>query len=208
MRFRYVAILIALLALALGGSASISLAQVGGGNFDGIPVGPYPFGPPNAVITSGDPGAVTVQPAGSEGGGAPPVPHGAGNVLCINALGGGPPIVVTFTFACVVTPGGACFVKYDWSGAAWSPGAGLIVYQDGHSNNPSDVWQPPVGLPPTTASGDNSESAGECDGSSHTITFVVMPQSRIYIDNLRCECIVVTPGIEPLRWDLIKDLYW
>jgi hypothetical protein len=40
------------------------------------------------------------------------------------------------------------------------------------------------------------------------ITFVVMPQSRIYIDNLRCECIVVTTGVAPLRWDLIKDLYW
>ena len=184
--------------------ASNALAQVNGGGFDGMPPGPYPGGAPNGVV-SGGPGSVTVKPAGSETG-APAVPHGAGNVLCIETGDG--TIVVEFTFSCPAQPRGICAVSYDWSGAAYAPGSGMKVFVDagGHFNNPDDLWQPPVGLPPTTVFGSNTEHAGPCDAVLHTLTFIVLPFTKIYIDNLITACDVII-GVQTTPWSELKRLY-
>ena len=183
--------------------ASNAFAQVNGAGFDGMAPGAYPAGGPNAAV-SGGPGSVTVQPAGAA---APGVPNGAGNVLCIDTMAGGT-IFVEFTFICPVQPHGICAVQYDWSGAAFSPNSGMQVHVDagGVFNNPDDVWQPPVGLPPTTATGSNTEHAGPCDAVVHTLTFIVRPFTKIYIDNMTTTCDVGV-GVEAKPWSQLKTLY-
>ncbi len=201
MRFVSVRIVGAILLIVC---ASNAFAQVNGGGFDGMPPGPYPGGAPNGVVSGG--GSVSVQPAGSETG-APGVPHGAGNVLLIDTMTGGT-AVVQFTFSCPIQPHGICAVRYDWSGAAYGIGSGMRVYVDanGQFNNPDDIWQPPVGLPPTTVSGSNTEHSGPCDAVLHTLTFIVLPFTKIYIDNLVTVCDVGV-GTQATPWGEVKRLY-
>jgi hypothetical protein len=188
--------------------ASPAFGGVDGGDVDPMPIGPYPAGAPNGVVVQGNPGDVQVAPAGSEGGGAPPVPNASGNILCLDTLSGTGSLLIEFTFACEELPRGSCRVKYDFSGATWAFGGGLEVYIDANGvyNNPSDIWGPPVGFPPSTVFGSQTFSAGECDASQHTIAFRVRPQTRIYIDNLVTEC---TPplGVQGSTWGATKELF-
>lgn len=105
-------------------------------------------------------------------------------------------------------PNGICAVQYDWSGAAYTPNSGMEVHVDagGVFDNPDDVWQPPVGLPPSTASGSNTEHAGPCDAEVHTLTFIVHPFTRIWIDNMTTTCDVGV-GVDARPWSQLKTLY-
>jgi hypothetical protein len=82
----------------------------------------------------------------------------------------------------------------------------VFVDANGQFNNPDDLWQPPVGLPPTTATGSNTEHAGPCDAALHTLTFIVFPFTKIYIDNMTTVCDVGV-GVQGTPWGEMKSLY-
>jgi len=130
-----------------------------------------------------------------------------GNMLCVDAVNKSSRIVVEFTFSCDPVTGGVCEVSYDFSVAQWS-GSGVEVFVDpmGDYSNPSDVIDLPVGFPPSTAAGDNTETRGDCDGSSHTLTFVVFPGSILYLDNLTTTCLLPTDNDES-TWGKVKVRY-
>jgi len=185
--------------------AGPSIAGVGGADFDALPLGPY-LGP--APILEGNPTNVLVdQVGGGSPHSAPLVPGASGNVLCIDAVDKGSRIVVQFTFSCDLIPNGVCQLEYDYSVAQYF-GSGVEVHVDagGDYSSPDDVINLPIGLPPSTTAGDNTETEGACDLSSHTVAFVVYPGSVICIDNLVTECLQPTEA-RRARWGTLKLRY-
>ncbi len=197
-------------AIIAAGSGT-ALADVIGSDFDSLPVGPYPFGGSPRFISGSDPTAVAVTPFPGVGGGAPPPPGAIGNVLCIDNIqpDTAVPVIIEFDFSCEIDPAGVCQLKYDFSGAAWVDDSGFEVFIDpeGVYNNTDDVWTPPVVFPPSTIMGSNTEGTGVCNGSSHTVAFLVKPGSIMYIDNLRTVCSIGTVPTESRTWGAIKSLY-
>lgn len=189
----------------------LAFADVTGSDFDGMAPGPYPFGVSPRFISGADPTKVAIAPAGALGGGAPPPPAAAGNVLCIDNIQPAiaVPTIIEFDFACEIDPAGVCQLKYDFSGAAWLDGGGFEVFVDagGEYINTDDEWTPPVVIPPSTTFGSNTEGTGVCDGSGHTVTFLVKPGTVMYIDNLRTLCSIGTVKTESSTWGAIKALY-
>jgi len=185
--------------------AAPSLADVTGSGFDGMPPGPY-TGP--APVLEGNPANVLVDQVGGGSPHSAPIPPGAsGNVLCIDAVDKASRVVVQFTFACDLIPNGVCQLEYDYSVAQYF-GSGVEVHVDagGDYSNPDDVINLPIGLPPSTTAGDNTETEGACDLSSHTVAFVVYPGSVLCIDNLVTECLQPTEA-RRARWGTLKLRY-
>jgi hypothetical protein len=205
MKHRIVALAIPILALVLSASSS---ADVGGGDFDAMPLGPYPFLPGDAEMLQGNPLNVQIIQAGMESG-APTIPNGEGHVLCLDARFKNIPQILEFSFSCDIDPAGICRVKYDFSGGAWIDGGGFEAHvdADGEYDNPDQTWSPPVVFPPSTIEGSNTEGAGVCDGSGHTIAFVVFPGTVLYLDNMTTVCEVGTVSNDALQWGRIKALY-
>ncbi|MBU0742043.1 hypothetical protein KKG45_08805 [bacterium] len=191
--------LILLTALVL---PAVAMADVQGTGFDGMPPGPYSG---SGVIT-GDPSTVTVVPAASLGGSTPP--GATGNVLSIDNRNGSGVVTVTFTFDCDGTyPDAVCQIEYDFFFEAWLIGSWIGVYvdDDGTFSNPDDLFEPPVGFPPSTSWGDNTEREPDCFGT-HTITFVVGPGAVAYLDNFDTECLD-TVASETADWGTLKSMY-
>lgn len=194
-----------LLLLVLVSLAGLALADVTGGDFDSMPPGPYP-GP--GQVLEGDPANVqVVQVIDGTSQGAPLPPNASGNMLCIDAVNKSTRIIVEFTFSCIVQPTGVCQVSYDYSVAQWN-GTGVEVHVDaaGDYSNPDDIVNLPVGFPPSTTAGGNSELSGDCDGSTHTLAFMVKPGSILYIDNMVTECVAPTPTHRS-TWGQLKTRY-
>lgn len=195
--------------LALSG---VALADVTGSDFDALPEGPYPFGVSPRFISGDDPAKVRVTGIPGIGGGAPPPPHVGGNVLCIDNIQPGMaiPTIIEFDFSCDIDPSGICQLKYDFSAAAWEEGGGYDVYIDAEGvfgGNTDDTWSPPVIFAPSTIFGSNTEGAGVCDASTHTVTFVVKPGTIMYIDNLHTVCTVGSVPTEATTWGAIKATF-
>lgn len=181
------------------------LAGVVGGDFDSMPLGPY-LGPAN--ILEGDPNNVQVRPVDAGTSHGAPLPSDAmGNMLCVDAVNKTGRIVIEFAFACDPATDGVCEVSYDFSVAQWS-GEGVEVFIDpmGTYDNPVDVIDIPVGFPPSTTFGGNTETRGQCDGSAHALTFVVYPGSILYLDNMTTTCLLPTDNDEP-TWGEVKTRY-
>lgn len=179
------------------------LALVPGTGFDGMAPGPYPL--PGAVI-QGDPSRVQVVPAAAVGNSAPP--NASGNVLVIDNTGGVTPIIVRFDFTCEgPVADGTCEISYDFFYEAWSVYAWIGVYvdDDGTYTNPDDLFEPPVGFPPSTSWGDNTEREQDCL-AMHTIEFVVGPDAVAYLDNFSTECLLPV-GDESTSWGSLKSRY-
>ena len=178
-----------------------ALALVQGADFDNLPTGPYT----GTAVIGGDVTLVSVQPVGAVGASAPP--GAVGNVLVIDNSGGGAPITVTFTYDCDDLPEEICEIEYDFYYEAWLIGAWIAVYvdADGVYENPDDLFEPPVGFPPSTSWGDNTEREYDCAGT-HTITFVVGPGAVAYLDNFETECLDMVPNETP-SWGALKSLY-
>ncbi len=173
------------------------------GDWGGQGPGPYLGG---GTVDEGDPDCVTVIGSGDEPP-APPVPGGSGSVLCIDARNKPSQIVITFTFTCPVD-NGVCVVEYDFSGYNTNFGAGgfdVHVDAGGDFSNADDVWAP-IGLPPQSTFGGNTEGAGSCDGATHTITFRVFPGTVLYLDNGQAKCNVST-ATESETWGRVKMLF-
>lgn len=180
----------------------LAWAHVHGSEFDDMPTGPY-MGP---ALIGGDPSTVSVVPAGSLGGSTPP--GATGNVLAIDNRNGNGPVTITFTYDCGgPTPMDICEIEYDFFYEAWTLYAWIGVYvdDDGSFENPDDLFEPPVGFPPSTSYGDNTEREMDCVGM-HTITFVVGPGAVAYLDNFETECLEVIPA-DHIEWDALKSLY-
>ena len=179
-----------------------TLAGVPGAGFDGMPTGPY-MGP---AVIGGDPGTVTVEPAANLGPVAPP--GATGNVLVIDNSAGTGMVTVTFTYNCDGGPmTDFCEVEYDFFYEAWWVYAWIGVYvdDDGSYTNPDDLFEPPVGVPPTVSWGDNSEIEADCLGN-HTITFVVSPGAVAYLDNFSTLCLGPI-GNDDVDWGTLKSMY-
>lgn len=181
-------------------------AGVDGADFDNLPQGPY-----TGTATVSPPGApgVDVVPDGQSFLGAANLGNGSGNMLRIDTVNNPGPITITFTFTCDIVPQAICQIEYMYSGAAWGLGAGFAVYVDDPTlTNPDDWWEPPVGVPPTTVEpGTNKENTGPCDGTTHTITFVVWPGTILHLNNMTTQCIEdVIPNYEH-SWSAIKAMY-
>lgn len=187
-------------------AAPCALAFVVGSDFDSQPLGPYNGG--GAVTPPGSPG-VQIVPDNQGFAGAPALGNGSGNMLRIDALNHPGPITVTFVFYCDIIPDNLCRIEYTYSGAAWGIYSGFGVYVDDPSlSNPDDLWEPPVGIPPSTVGpGENHENAGECDGATHTITFVVQPGTILHLDNMATECLENPVGDERPSWGALKVWY-
>ncbi|HPF36111.1 MAG TPA: hypothetical protein P5571_13815 [Candidatus Krumholzibacteria bacterium] len=178
-------------------------ATVPGTGFDAMPPGPYPL--PGAVI-QGDPARVQVVPVSAVGGSAPP--GATGNVLVIDNLGGTSPVIVRFTFTCDgPTVEDICQIEYDFFYEAWAINAWIGVYvdDDGTYTDPDDLFEPPVGFPPSTSWGDNTEREPDCVGE-HTIDFVVGPDAVAFLDNFDTECLEPV-GDESTSWGALKGMY-
>ena len=178
-----------------------ALADVQGAGFDSMPTGPY-MGP---AVIGGDPGAVQVIPATDLG----VTPPGAtGNVLVIDNTGGTTPVTITFTYNCNgPTEIDICEIEYDFYYEAWWVYAwvGVYVDDDGTFTDPDDLFEPPVGIPPSTSYGDNTEREKDCVGV-HTITFVVGPGAVAMLDNFETECLDAVPN-EATEWGALKSMY-
>lgn len=200
---RFTAIVSCLLLL---GIAPCALAVVVGGDFDSQPPGPYTGGA--TVQPPGSPG-VQVVPDNQGYAGAPSLGNGSGNMLRIDNLSGPGPIIVTFVFYCDVIPDNLCRIGYAYAASAWDIYSGFGVYVDDPTlTNPDDLWEPPVGFPPSTVGpGDNHENAGDCDGATHTITFVVAPGTVLHLDNMATECLENPVGDERHSWGALKAWY-
>ena len=202
---------LALTAALVMTAAGAALADVTGSDFDALPVGPYPFGGSPRFLEGADPGKVKVIPAPAVGGGAPIPPGAMGNVLCIDNIQPvpGTRMIVEFDFECEINPAGVCLLKYDFSGAAWVDGAGFDVFIDpeGEYDNTDATWSPPVVIAPSTIYGSNTEGTGVCNGSGHTVAFLVRPGAIMYIDNLRTECVEGTVGSRTSTWGAVKSIY-
>jgi len=190
-----------------------ALADVDGGDVDPLPVGPFPFGAngPSPALLGGDsmaPMRVTVVMAGDETG-APTIPQGSGNVLCLDNRQSTVPLIIQFTFSCSESIRTACQVSYDYTAAAWAFGGGFEVFvdDDGTLSNPDDLYRPPVGFPPSTTQGSKHFLAGDCDAAVHTLTFVVFPEGVLYLDNLETDCIDITTPTQRSSWSHLKALY-
>lgn len=187
-------------------AAPCALAIVVGTDFDSQLLGPYAG--PAAVNPPGSAG-VQVVPDGLGYAGAPALGSGSGNMLRIDALNNPGPITVTFVFMCDVIPDNLCRIGYTYGASAWDIYSGFGVYVDDPSlTNPDDLWEPPVGFPPSTVGpGSNHENTGECDGAAHTITFVVYPGTVLHLDNMATECLQNPVGDEQPNWGALKAWY-
>jgi hypothetical protein len=194
-------VVIALLAIPAG-------ADVVGGDFDILPVGPYPFGASPRILL-GNPFNIQIIPAGNEDG-APTVPGGDGHVLCIDLRLKDTDHIVEFDFSCEKDPTGICQVKWDFSAASYIDGHGFDVFidADGDYTNTDQTWHPPVIIDPSTIEGSNTEGAGVCDASTHTVTFIVNPGVAMYIDNLRTVCEPGSVSTEEDTWGGVKARYF
>lgn len=200
---RIAAIVSCLLLLCAAPSA---LAVVVGSDFDTLPTGPYTG--PAGVIPPGSPG-VQVVPDNQGYAGAPSLGNGSGNMLRIDNLSGPGSIIVTFVFYCDVIPENLCRIGYTYAASAWGFTSGFGVYVDDPTlTNPDDLWEPLIGFPPSTVGpGDNHENAGDCDGLTHTITFVVQPGTVMHLDNMATECLEDPVGDEQHSWGALKAWY-
>ncbi len=182
--------------------SAVAQGGVQGADFDNMPVGPY-MGP---AVIGGDPGAVQVIPVNHI---YPASPPGAtGNVLVIDNSGGQSPVTVTFTYNCDNTYDDAiCKIEYDFYFESWFIGSWIGVWVDDPDllDEPDDWFQPPVGFPPSTSWGDNSETEPDCEGT-HTITFVVGPGAVAVLDNFETECLD-TVANDSSNWGEIKSMY-
>ena len=186
--------------------ATPAWADVNGADFDNQPQGPYVGG-----ATVNPPGATGVEIVPDSPGfmGASNLGNGQGNMLRIDTVNHPGPIHVTFTFQCEVLDEHLCRVKYNYAAAAWVFGGGFAVYVDDPTlSNPDHAWEEPLLIPPTTVGpGEETENAGDCDGSSHQITFVVYPNTIMHIDNLDTECLENVVPNEKHSWSTLKALY-
>lgn len=182
-----------------------ALAGVDGSDFDSMPAGPYPF--PGQVL-EGNPGNVQVRPVQNGTQHGAPLPSDAsGNMLCVDAVQKTDRIVLEFTFSCDPATEGVCEVSYEFSTAQWADG-GVEVFVDagGDYSNPDDVVDLPVGIPPSTSFGGNTETEGACDTSVHTLTFIVYPGTILYLEDMATQCLIPTPVDEP-TWGSLKVRY-
>lgn len=181
-------------------------AGVNGAGFDSQPLGPYAGGA--TVNPPGAPG-VEVVPDFPGFAGASNLGNGSGNMLRIDTLNYPGPVSITFTFQCDILPEELCRVKYDYAAAAWQLFSGFGVYVDDPTlSNPDDLWEPVIGFPPSTVGpGDNTENAGDCDGSQHQITFVVQPGTILHLDNMVTECLEPIVPNQEQTWSTLKALY-
>ncbi len=181
---------------------AVSFAWVMGSEFDDLPAGPYG----GAGQVQGDPSRVQVVPVGDLGGATPP--GAVGNVLVIDNRDGEGPIIVTFAYTCGgPTEMDICAVEYGFYYEAWTIEASIGVYVDAEGNydNPDDLFDPPVGFPPSTSFGDNTEREQDCVGI-HTISFVVNPGAVAVLDNFETECLEPVAN-ENIEWDSLKSCY-
>ena len=181
---------------------------VAGGNFGDWDLPPHDPDTPGPYMGGGDPHTgdplcVTVGVAGNE---APAPPFGGiGNILCIDARNKTSKIIILFTFSCDGSPSDVCKVSYSYSGYSSSASGGFNVHVNsgGMYNNPDDMWAP-VGIPPSTISGSNSENEADC-AALHTIEFEVLPGTLLYVDNVSVTCLTVS--VEEQTWSQIKALF-
>ena len=181
-------------------------AGVDGADYDNMPLGPYTG---TATVTPPGAAAVEVVPDSPSFGGASNLGNGSGQMLRIDTENHPGPVTVSFTFYCDVIPENLCRVKYDYAAAAWDMSSGFAVYVDNpEHDNPDDNWEPVIGFPPTIVGpGDNKENAGDCDGSTHTIDFVVQPGTILHLDNMETECLEnIVPNTER-SWSTIKAMF-
>lgn len=188
--------------------AAPSLADVAGGDFDSLPLGPYPFGGGSPTLLLGDPINIQIIQAGTESH-SPPVPNGSGNVLCIDTRGKPSNHILEFDFSCNVDPTGICHVSWDFSATSFvdDHGFDVVVDADGDYSNTDQTWHPPVIIGPATLLGSNTEGAGVCEGSSHTVTFVINTGVVMYIDNMVTECVPGSLSIDAAPWGRVKAQY-
>jgi hypothetical protein len=208
MRFRHSITVVLRVLLTAAFFAPSASADVDGGGFDGLPLGPYPFGGGSPRLLLGDPLCIKIIQAGTESG-APSVPGGSVHVLCIDGRFKDSNQILEFDFACEINPAGVCQVKYDFSAASYIDGAGfdVVIDADGDYSDTDATWHPPVIFPPSTLEGSNTEGVGVCEGSTHTITFVVNPGVVMYLDNLRTVCTEGTVSSDASSWGRVKALY-
>lgn len=187
----------ALLALA----PTLALAQAGDWDFDAMPPGVW-----GGPILFGDPACVEVVPMENAGGA--PLPSGAsGNILCIDTRGKNGSLGFRINYGCGGVPTGICKLRYGFSGAAWSFGAGFAVYinDDGSYDNPDDLFMPPVGIPPSTTFGHNSENEQGCN-VGHTMDVIVQPNTVAYFDDFSFECLDPIP-VDDHSWGAVKSRF-
>jgi len=187
----------ALLALA----PTLALAQAGDWDFDNMPAGPW-GGP--IIVGAGN--CAEVVPVGS-GGGAPTPSGASGNMLCIDTREKTGPFGVRINYGCGGVPTGICKLRYGFSGAAWSFGAGFAVYinDDGSYDNADDLFMPPVGIPPSTTFGHNSENEQGCN-INHTMDIIVQPNTVAYFDDFTFECLDPIP-VEDHSFGTVKSRF-
>jgi hypothetical protein len=185
--------------------ATSALAQPAGDwDFDGMPPGPW-----GGTVLEGDGTKVqVVDVLGGTTGGAGLPPGATGNILQVDARNTNTRIVIRFNYNCAPgVPTGICQVSYGYSAAAWTSGSGFGVYvdDDGSYTNPDDLYEPPVGFPPSTTFGTNSENEPDCL-ANHTIDFVVQPGTILYLDDFGFECLLPIPT-ESKSWSAVKGLF-
>ena len=97
------------------------------------------------------------------------------------------------------------FLAWYFSTRFFGAWIGVYVDDDGTYTNPDDLFEPPVGFPPSTSWGDNKENEPDCVGT-HTITFVVSPGAVAYLDNFDTVCLGPV-GNEGAYWGVLKSMY-
>jgi hypothetical protein len=130
-------------------------------------------------------------------------------VLCIDTRGKMTDHILEFDFVCDVDPTGVCHVSWDFSATSFvdDHGFDVIVDADGDYTNTDQTWHPPVIIGPATLEGSNTEGAGVCEGSTHTVTFVINTGVVMYIDNMTAMCESGTVSIDETPWGRVKTLY-
>lgn len=181
-----------------------AFAQANDSDFDNMAPGPWP-----GVIIVGSGNCAEIVPVSGGTTGGAPLPHDAsGNMLCIDTREKTEPFGVRIHYDCAPgDPEGICQVRYGFSGAAWVFGAGFHVYtdDDGSYDNPDDQWEPPVGIPPSTTRGNNSENEPDCT-IEHTLDIIVQPNTVAYFDGFTFDCIDPTP-VEQRSWSTFKETF-
>jgi len=191
-------LLVTLTLLAL--APTIALAQADW-DFDQQPLGPW-----GGEIIVGSGPCAQIVPFGA-GNGAPAPSGGSGNMLCIDTRGKTGPFGIRINYGCGGVPAGICKLRYGYSGAAWSFGAGFAVYinDDGSYDNSDDLWAPVVGFPPSTTFGHNSENEQGCN-IGHTMDIIVQPNTVVYLDDFSTECLDPV-ATDDHNWGAVKSRF-